>query len=326
MNCLENLVGLEDCTTSTRPFLINDIGYDADQLGELMDSSFATVDDFFNANVRTAARLMQNDLFSMMPAQMKIMSVQEGKTIGHYPELRKSFTGTGISGIRQLLHNPSDYLKIRITRIRLFTEFTGNIDVSVYNLNEGNVVETVTIPTVAGALASFDTDIEIQSSQQDINLFIGYDTTGKDIYSASLTGSGCCGKRGINSGWCNFYTGTVVSPFIESSFESIDTSPGLSYDYEIVCDNLQWFCTHRTMFGMAMLYKTAMTILESNLFSGGQFSEQKTLNYENNKMRYDLAAGHYENQMKQALASMRFPRNRCFTCNSMTEVLNRLPG
>lgn len=326
MNCLESLVGLEDCELSPAPFLINDIGFDYDQIGEFIDGSYQTVEDFFAANVRTAARLLESDIYSKLPAQMRSASVLEGNTVASYPESRKSFTGTGIAGIRQNFHNSGDYLKIRIKNIRLFTDHTGDIDVKVWNMNTGQEIGSTTISVEAGKIINKEVDIEIASQKQDLNLFIGYDTTGISAYNAELYRSGCCGNYTFRSGFCTFSYGTIASPFILSSFTSGQQSPGLSFDYEIVCDNLQWICTHRSLFGMAMVYKTAIAILEHGLDSGSQFSNQQTTNYEKNVSRLETATNHYNDQITKSLASMKFPRNRCFTCETITSVHNRLPG
>ncbi|MCA1763872.1 MAG: hypothetical protein LC664_12895 [Flavobacteriales bacterium] len=325
MNCLENLIGLSDCVDSTAPFLINDIGIDANQMRELMDASYANVDAFFTANRRTASRLLESDLYGRVPSQMKSQSVLEGNTVGMYPDQRKQFSGSGISGIKHRVYNDSNFLKIRIKEIRLFTDHDGDVDVKIYNVTTGQEVGSVTVACEAGKIASTQCDVEVQSLRQDLDIFIGYDVAGITSYNAGNYGKFCCGNS-FRSGWCTFQSATIESPFTSSEIKGANYSPGLTYDYEIVCDNLQWFCTHRSLFGMAMAYKTAISILENAMDSGGQFSNQKTTNYEKNANRLETFTAHYNDQISKSLRSVRFPRNQCFQCNTITEVTNRLPG
>jgi len=325
MNCLENLVGLSDCVESNAAFLINDIGIDANQCQEFMDASYATVDDFFTANRRTAARLLELDILGKMPNQMKSASVLEGNTVGRYPDQRQLFSGSGIRGIKQKVYNDYNYVNIRIKEIRLFTNHTGDVDVKVYNVVTGQEVGSVTVSCVAGQIASAECDVQIQSLKQDLELFVGYDVTGIECYNSGNYLKTCCGNT-FKSGWCTFQSASIESPFTAGQTQAANYAPGLTYDYEIVCDNLQWFCTHRSLFGMAMVYKTAISILENAMDSGGQFSNQKTTNYEKNANRLETYSNHYEDQITKALKSVRFPKNACFTCNTVTEVTNRLPG
>lgn len=326
MNCLESLVGLEDCKLSPAPFLINDIGFDADQIGDFIDGTYQTTEEFFTANVRTAARLLESDIYSRLPAQMKTASVLEGNSVAAYPENRKVFTGAGISGIKQSFHNSSDFLKIRITNLRLFTDHKGIVEVKVWNLNTGEEIGSEPVTLEAGKVISKSVNIEIPSARQDLNLFIGYDTTGISSYDAKLVSSSCCGNQTFKSGFSTLSTGVIESPYVLTSFSTSKESPGLSFDYEVVCDNLQWLCTHKALFGMAMVYKTAISILEHGMDSGSQFSNQQTTNYEKNVNRLETATIHYNDQITKALASMKFPRNRCFTCETVTSIYNRLPG
>lgn len=328
-DCLTSLVGLDNCTTGNEPFKLNQIGYSVSQLEDLMDDSYSTVVDMFAANRATAAHMVATDIISNMPKSIAAMTGLENRTVGVLPDNRELMTQTGFVGIRLDFHNRNEMLKMRIGRIRLYAAFSGATTVQVRNLNTGQIIGAATITAVSDQIVEINTNIEVVSNRQDLKLWIGYDSTLLgNAYKVQLDSRGCssCSGRDSRSAFILSRMSKIQSPFTFSTATSLNHTGGLSIDYTIECDFDSYACSLAGFLGLPMLYKTAMLILEYGLKSGGQFSEQKTTNAENNDERYTQAQFHYTQEMQKAISNMRFPVNRCFHCNTVTEIYNRLPG
>lgn len=325
--CLENMVGLVNCTDGSEPFKLNQIGYSVDQLQQLMDDSYATVSEFFEACRSIAVEQVITDMLTHMPSSAKGTTGLETGNIGFESETREVITQTGWKGIKIDFYNNSDYLKFVISRVRLYADFTGDKDIKVYNLNTGQEVASVTVSAVAGQIVEVNTDIEVPSGRANLRLFVGYDTAGDSAYKVQTTQNGCRSCRGSRtSAYVLNSAATISAPFTAASVSSANDTGGLMIDYNVECDNRSYLCQVRGHLGMPILYKTAMQVLEYGARSGGQFSEQKMMNAENNEARYIQAQEKYESELSKALKHMRMPVGRCFYCDTVTEVVNRLPG
>ena len=328
-DCLEKLVGLDGCTEGSEPFKLNQIGYSVSQIEDFLDDSYATVDELFQSVRSTAAKMVSTDIISHMPKSVAAFTGLENRTVGVLPDNRELITQTGFVGVRLDFYNRSEMLNLRIGRIRIYAAFSGDVTLNVYNVMTGQIIGTATVTAVADNIVEINTDIRIVSNRQDLKLWIGYDSTGLgNAYKIQLDSRGCknCSNRDSRSAFILSRMSSIAAPFTFNTLSSLNHTGGLSFDYTIECDFSAYACSLAGYLGLPMLYKTAMLLLEYGMKSGGQFSEQKTTNAENNDERYSQASFHYMEEMKKAISNMKFPVNRCFRCDTVTEIYNRLPG
>ena len=327
VDCLESLVGFVGCDESlTYPFRLENIGYSERVLRELMDGSFSTVADFVAACREHAARELMNDVLTKTVQGVQIGTVRESRTIGMV-DGKPQYTGTGLSGILIELDGTGDYMKFVLSKVKIFSGVKTTATVKVVNVDSGEVVETFTVDTEADRVMAATPHVEVEIPREGIRLFVGVDVTGLNAYAMKLADrAGCCGKKPTyTSSFGRFKGAGLGAGHLYGDIEWRKETP-LSVDYSIVCDHEAWVCSARGVLGVAMLHKTAMAVLAYGMDSGGQFSEQKTTNADNNVERYARSLEAYNSAMRGVMESRVFPRTKCFTCDSVTRVTNRLPG
>lgn len=327
LECLTKLIGLDDCGSATEPFKLNQIGYSKDQLKQMKDDSYPTVELFFQAIKETAASMVVSDFFGHIARGSLSKQVVETGVIGVYSEGLKPITAnTGIAGVMFRVYGGQEYWKINIDSVRILVDYTGTIPINLYDLLTGQILQTVSVNVLPGVIATANFDFSAVSNLQTRNLFIGYDTTGITSYEAT-TKSGCngCGQSSKQSSGVAYYSGaTLDAPF--TTAKVLNNTSGLSVSYSVECNNDQFLCSIKSVFGIAMLWRTAMAALDYSNDSGGQFSEQKTVNHEGNETRYTRASFHYENEIEKIVKQVVLPANKCFACGPRVTVTNRLPG
>ncbi len=326
MDCLTNLVGLDGCESSSAPYTLNQIGYSKGQLEEFMDDSYPTVDEFFNAIKKTAASMVVSDFFGMIASGSLSKQIVESGIIGKYSEGLKTTTNTGISGVAMRYYGQEEYWKINIDSVRLLLNYTGTIELNLYDLLTGEILQTVSVDVLPNKIATATFDLSVISNLQTKNLFVGYDTTGITAYEAKIkTGCNGCGQSSAYSSSSGYFTGArIESPF--TSVTNLDQTAGLSVSYSVECNNDQFVCSIKSVFGVAMLWRTAMAALDYSNDSGGQYSNQKTTNHENNEARYTRAEYNYNNEIAKIIKQTRLPTNKCFACKQKIKVKSILPG
>jgi hypothetical protein len=293
-----------------------------------MDESFSNVDDFFASCVETAIKQIESDALTFLPRPKGGVTLLESLNIGHEAEIRKEQAQTGRVGIKIELHNADDYLKLSIARVRLYANFSGARTIEIRNTNTGQLIDSFSITAMLGEIVEIPVSVSVPTSRQPLNLWIGYDSQGSPSYFTQTTRN-CtsCGNHSYGrSAFVRFNGASIEAPFTRSSLGSLTHTGGLMIDYNIECDTSAYLCTISTLIGLPLLYKTAMVILEYGLRSGGQFSEQKTLNQEQNQERYIHASTEYQKYLAQNLGKAHVQTSRCFYCAPMVGIKNRLPA
>lgn len=327
MKCLTNLVGLDGCDSSTAPFKLNQIGFSKNQLVEMMDDSYSTVDDFLLANKEIAAAMVISDFFGMVSGGSFSKQVIDSGIAGAYAEQTVLDSVTGLRGVSIKVYGQSEYWRINIGYVTLFSDYTGDVPVSLYDLTTGAILETKTFPLIAGQITRIDFNYAYDSNLTQANLFIGYDTTGINPYLSKVNFNTCCGKKpSCSSGVATLQGGEITSPFYYNSVTHKDTTAGLTVQYNIECNNEAYLCSIRSVLGLAMLYRTAMSILDYSKDSGGQFSEQKTINAEGNEDRWTRSEYLYNQELKKITNRVQLPTNKCFSCGRRISFKTSLPG
>ncbi len=327
MECLTNLVGLDGCESATAPFTLNQIGYSTNQIEQFMDDSYSTVDEFLTANKRTAAQMLISDFFGMVSGGSFTKQIIDSSIAGLYPDQTLADSVSGIRGISLKLYGQSEYWKININAVTLYADSTGDVDISLYNLTTGEILTTKTISTVAGTIASVDFDYVFESNMSAVNLFIGYDTTGVSPYTASVFLNTCCGKKPVcTTSFASVQGAELVSPFYYNSVTQKSTTAGLTVAYSIECNNTAYLCSIKSILGLAMLYRTAMCILDYSKDSSSQFSQQQTINADGNEDRWTRAEYLYNRELKKIMNQVTLPSNRCFYCSKRVSFKSNLPA
>jgi hypothetical protein len=329
MECLKNLVGLDGCTSGNEPYKLNQIGLSLGQLEKLLPDGYKNVPDWLEAIKDLAAQELSNDVINYVSSSVKVETLLENNVAGYYNERLKETTAPNYAGLYFDLWNRSAYAKLKISSIKFFGKHTGDVAVKIVNLLNGQEIDSVTIPAEADKVIEVPVDIEVKSKMRDLKVAVIYDASLITSYEATLVKSGCTncgGSRGYRSSIASINPLNIVEPFIESNKTGRSDTAGLSIDYAWTCDQSEFVCSVSGSLGLPYLYRVGYNLIVSALNGFSQWSDQMTVNREQNEERSMFFEGRYASEMEKFLKNARVPKNVCFTCNPKVGILTRLPG
>lgn len=330
MECLENLVGLQDCEgTQNNPYQLQQVGLSRVQLEQLVDSSYPNIDDWFTDMRKLAAAKLTSDFTGNITQGIKAVSMLENGTVGQYQDNKQVVNTTTTAGIYMDLWNRREYVTFNINSISLYTDHDGDVDINVVNVRTGNVLDTVTITAEAGKIVTQTTSIKVPNYGQYLTLALVYDTTGITSYKTTISNTGCSNCGGgdtTNSRYAQFRSIDLPDPSLANNVKDRKDTAGLTIEYSFECDQVNWLCSASNQLGLAMLYKTAYEMLNYAINSGERFTNQNTVNYEKNIERRDNFEFQYGGELEKNLKSIKFPIGDCFKCFRRTQIRTVLPG
>lgn len=329
MNCLTQLVGLTGCDESTEPYLLNQLGLSKNQLEELLDDSYSTVDEWFDAMKSFSAKQLATDVVSSVATSVSVDTVVENGTIGVYAQNKVVTTADNYAGIYFDLWNQSEYVKLQISKLSFFGNHDGDIAIKFIDLTTDEELAEKTITAEAGKAIDISVDLSFKSAMKSLKLAVVYDASSINSYKTTVSSSGCsgCGNSyGHRSQIASVSAINIESPFLYSSKSSRNDTAGLSVDYAWVCDQEGWACAISGSLGLAYLYKVGYEMLAYSLNSNSQFSGQQTTNYEQNKERMTFFEYKYGQELSKVLKNARTPDSICFRCTPQVQVRTVMPG
>ena len=218
-------------------------------------------------------------------------------------------------------------------RLRLHTE--GDIEIKVFDLLYGDVLDTFPISVQSGKLAQIEVNKSYAVKFKKMNLFIGYDAGIGGNYQTLIglnskrlsTNCGACGKAASYVYEYAYLKGAKLNnsgPFTQSAITNINDTGGLSISYSLPCSAENVLCSISPQLALPLLYKTGALVMEEMLASN-----RLTAIVLNGKEGHEKLLNHYEEKYKQAYANVargiQFPDSPCFRNQPKTNYQVRLP-
>lgn len=324
-SCLQGLVGVRGCGTSTAEFNVNDL-------------TGITIPDFDNA-ISVEKKSAYTELTDLVSFATKEVEQNIRTYLGSKYEL-KSFVENGVAGYyydnKEVIAAESGYLtglSIRVddvaylnyylNSLRLFVNHSGLVPIYVYDLIQGTLLDTINVTAIAGEVVSVTTDKTYPTKKQRMRLFVGYEST-FDSYKTAVSNP-------YVNGWCNcggvYYLASKITTGaqkIHSNVESTSYCSGLSLNYSLQCSFTEYLCNARNMFALPILYKAGekvmMEMKHSKRLTGvvtfyGQSHEDLMVYYKTE----------HERSMAEVLQNFKMPEDGCFNCSKKIYSQSRLP-
>lgn len=337
-NCFNNLIALRGVCDSSVPksgLFINDLGISLNELNEFVSEDFIDGADLFNTQYRIAVNIVTQTIHTFFQERYKAFSLIENKRVGFYDENNSLSIGQSkLSGIMYELLNEDSYLTFHLHSISSFCNFNGNIPLYVYEMNNGTLLDTLTIQSVANSLVTTYINKEYYIDAQKVNLFIGYDATGISFKGTSLTQSaGClsCNKKPIyNNQFLSAQGGTLplAGDKTRNNFVGANNTAGLSITHSLNCNHQGWLCNISNLIALPVLYKTASLIVEygSLITPNEVLTNRSTMNRDLLKERQSLYEQKYTDSLNNILQNIELPQDeRCFRCRQKSRTAVMLP-
>lgn len=334
VECLENLIGIRgyNCGADTVPdsvYYINDLaGIGIKEADAAMDSEVKNGYELLLQKINIAGDLIANNMRTYFNPRYKGGSIIGQHTIGKWRNDRSTSAAaaTYLIGKNFYMTN-SPYLEFNIGKVGLMVDYTGDVDVFVYDIIANKLLDTITVACVAGVPSYVDTSKVYKTWGQKLNLFIGY-AADFASYKTNMTSGDCITCRGY--GYSNPYINVdsakvlIADDKIEANLDPNSNNDGLSITYSINCTFEPFICTNKILLAEAIWYKAGALVAEEMKFSK-RFNSVVTLyktdatelitNYEAKSMM----------ALNTVLQNMRLPDNVCFDCNKKVKLSLGLP-
>lgn len=334
-SCLQGLVGVRGCGTSTTEFNVNDLtGITIPDFDNAISvekkSAYTALTDL----VSFATKEVEQNVRTYLGSKFQLNSFIENGTVGYFYDNKEEVSAeTGHLVGFEVRVDSLAYLKYFLHSLQLFVKHNGDVDIHVYDLIQGKLLDTITVTAVSGEIVSVICDKEYSTKKQRLRLFIGYHSTFESYKSTYLSpySGGDIGCSDLACGWCScngvYYRAAKInnnSPKIQSSVESNTYCAGLSLNYSLQCSITEYMCNARNMFALPILYKAGekvmMEMKHSKRLTGvvtfyGQSHEDLMMYYK----------AEHERSMAEALQNFKMPEDGCFNCSKKIYSQSRLP-
>ena len=334
MACFDNIIAIDgSCSDSvpTSGLFLNDIDISLDFLNEIVTRDYDNGEALGDAKIAFAIKKVVNDVVNHFADKINTTTIIDGQRIGFPEDDLKVVNGDGkLRGIEIELCNDNSFLDFYLSSLSVQVTTTGDIDVEVYDLKSGVLLDTITIPAVANTITTVFPNKTYSSDRSKLNLIFVYDTTGKNSIKTQLKEAReCCsaGKRANLNAFTSARGAGIDSGDvkIEANIESSSTTAGLSMQYSISCNNENWLCNHKNRLGQAILYQAGKLITETALQSSPNERLNTTIiNTDEMRERLDLYVFNYDQAIDNVLKHISLPNDRrCFQCKrkSMNTVI-----
>lgn len=335
--CFERLIGLKgSCNDGTLPsdgMWLNSLGISRDFVESIINEDWADVDDFVLDTIHQAEDALKSDVYAHFTTKFAPKSIIDGARIGYYlenPTLTPSLGGD-YKGVQMRIWNDTTFAKLYVQKIQTYFNYTGNVTLTVWDLNQSKAVDTITVASVANEIVTTEVNRTYRSDFQDLNLIIIYPSTFQS-YQTGFDGFGCvtCYRGGAYMQnryvWSTGVTLEDGIPATQANIQSQSDTGGISLIYALQCDHDAWFCQNANFFVSAALYKCTYLICQYAALMSNTFSSTN-MDVERLKDRMVYCDNEYNKRLDAGLKNLRIPASStCFVCNEVRRIITQLPS
>lgn len=325
--CLGNLIALQntcDPITPTSGLYGSSIGISNDFISQIITKEYSSNIVFWNEKKNLAIEDISNAIHSHFAPQYKTASILKNFRVGHANDNKVLVSGSAnYKGIFYDFLDTASYYDLFVSELSLFTDQTGDVDIKVFDLIQGKLIDTITVPCVAGEISKVFPAKKYSSQQKKLSIFFGYDASTIDSYKTSLSPgscSGCGGSDFINNTYHRIQAGyiSLASAKTHENFVGLSETGGLSINHSLQCNHVDWLCSMSGLIALPLLYRTAAIIMEFALDESPnkRVNTVVTLNREEMEKRLDRYEMKWRESLDNIIKNAVVPNDsKCFTCN-----------
>lgn len=329
MECLTGLVGIRGICTPDTPdsvYYINDLpSISIKEVGASLNSESASAVELINNKLEEAGNLVASRLQTYLQPRYKGGSVIQNGIVGFVKEnLELVSTQTGYLIGKHVEITAGDYLELFVSRVGLHVAASGAVSVLVYDLNEGKLLDTISVTAVADEVTYVDVYKSYKTYGQQLNLFFGY------AYQVSY-------KTILSRNNCSSCTGQVYSNqyirFANRAILNTDTKiednlvaggdDGLILQYAVNCHSEPFICSIKHLLAAAIRWKAGELLVMEMAYSKRNNSYINIYGDDYTGLMASYSAS-YEAEISNITQNLRVPNNICFTCNQRVKLVTRI--
>ncbi len=339
MSCFDNIIAIKSTcngVSGSSGIFIEDIGITANEAGFYINSEYKNGAELITDKLRFATDIIRKTISNHFSGHIISKSLIDSQTLGQYQDnlQMKSGVVATLGGISLTLNNSQSYYNVFVNEISLQVNVTQDINVLVYDLMTGLLLDTIVVSAVANKIVSKTINKTYSSPKKKLDLIFVYDTEGINSNTTQISGSGINGSCLSCSGYkfSNYYisssailldeTGTKVRNSLTTSQHTF----GLSINYSIQCSIENWLCEIANLMALPILYKTGELIMDyATLYSKRQTSSVNIDAEQNERRRlaYQIA---FNEAIDATIKKINLPAyDPCFKCNEIVRHAIILP-
>lgn len=335
MTCFDNLISIKSTcngSTGSSGLFIEDIGITATECGYYINSEYQSGADLINDKLRFATDLVRKTISNHFASHIITKSLLDAQLLGQYQDSlqMKSGIASTLGGISITLNNQNSYFNVFVNSVSLQVDVTQNVDVLVYDLLSGELLDTLTISCVANQISTKYVNKTYSSPKRKLDLIFVYDTEGINSNNTLLSNVGCTTCNGYR--YNNYYISSSAiylgesDAKVRSSLASTTHTFGLSVNYSIQCSIENWLCEIANQMALPILYKTGEEIMTyATLYSKRQTSSVN-IDAEQNEKRKEAYKQAYNEALDATIKKINLPKNdHCFKCDEFVRNVIILP-
>ena len=329
LDCLTGVVGVRGCDAGNSLVYVNSLpGISVPDFDKAINSESRNAYTRIAELIQLAIAEVAQDVQGALLDKYELKTFIENDVVGYFrddkvvmPAQVGSMTGL------QVRVNLTPYLKLFIRQIKLLCNFTGNVNIKVYDLIQGVLLDTIPINAVTGQIVTLPVDKEYYSDRQRINLFIGYESD-FDAYKTLLSAyADDLGTSSIyNNSWM-FFRGVSIGtnvPKLRENLVGNSGTAGLSISYSVQCSFDEHLCNIKKMLAMPILYKTGSLMMKEMKYSKRLNGVVTSYTQNHDELMKDYN-NEYTLRMEQLFQNMVMPDTICFSCNAQAQSRVVLP-
>ncbi len=319
MNCFDNIIGVKRTCDSTEPvsgLYLNDLaGLTIKDADASISDEYASGLRMIKSKINLATALIINHLRAGSTKLLAYSTIENG-VCGIYTQKEIIPAQDGkLKGIQLKLKN-YPYFSVLISSISFYAHETKSINIYIYDLVTGKLLDTFPVMTNDGSVTSVIVNKKYGIESKTIELFICADS---DIsFNQAILSKGHC--NGCTNTHANAYTyltysETSLSEVITANLQGGTSTGGISFSYSLECSIEPFICSMAGTMGMPILYKSAALVMEELAVSKRQNSII-TIYKETHEELHAKYEGEYQAALGAIFNHMKTPNDMCFHCNS----------
>src|SRR3990167_3628534 len=289
LECFEDIIGLRgacETPTSNSGLWMDDIGIELEELDLIINKAQVDSIQFFENKRDFAIKQIIQLIHTHFSDKYKSNTVLDSKRIGFTKENLESVAAAAtLKGIEIELCNQNSFVDVFVSSISLHVNFAGAVNVFVYDLFQGKLLDTIAITAVSGQVVTVYPNKTYKSNRKELDLIFVYDATNFTSVKTTITQGGCksCGDGGSMTKLSSYLSARSISILaadtkIEDNLTASGDTGGLSLVYSIQCNYDDWLCTISNAIAMPILFKTGYEVMDYAVNNSLRLNTATTIN------------------------------------------------
>jgi len=337
LSCLTNLVGVRGCGAGTYLRYVNDLtGINVPDFDKAISVEKQSASAALQDLIEVAKDEIIQEFNTHLAGKYQLKSFVESGTVGYYYDNKElQSIQSGVLTGYEVRIDQIPYLSFYLSSVKLFVNYSGTVNVLVYDLIQGKLLDTIEVTAVAGEIVSVNVDKEYFTSKQRLRLFIGYlsehqsyKTSYTNPYSLEAENCNTCSGKGYSDSYIYFRAAQISNSAskIAENLSSNTTSggAGLSLNYSLQCSFGEYLCSVRNLLSMPVWYKAGQLIMRE-LKHSRRLTGVVTVYGNNHDELMKEYEANYNKHMSNLLLNSNIPNSICFSCTPKVKSVVNLP-